>query len=723
MATNQLASYARSLSVTSLMGKIAQFGLRQCRGWFYQAKASERCTYVDEIYDDHWRPPNFLQNVAKNLTSANFQALKAASRRFTKGEFNLLGSGWVAVRYGQPCLGFGDMVYPPAHRPHTPDRLVERLSPGNRSRAQRIRSRIDTAYEPIDWQLDFRSGYRWREDRWAALMPFGHKPAVDIKVPWELGRLQHLPVLGLAWQCAQASKPGFEPAEVYEAAYKNQLLDFLAANPPGFGVNWACTMDVAIRTANLVIASWVFAGSKCDRDLGVHHELSSALIAHGRHIFTNLEWAAEFRGNHYLANIAGLAFVAAYLPSNPETDLWMTFSIDQLTRETAQQFNNDGSNFEGSVCYHRLSAEMVMSATALILGLTPERRDAILGANLNNWPKGPLRPGKSLSWHPDHGPFPGSHFSALERMATFTAKVSKPNKLVVQIGDNDSGRFVKIGLGHLTPDGDEVHLDHNGFVAMAAGLFARPEFEDIAEPEHAVERSFIQSLSGGVILPAAVDYPSFASPSAPHHPNSEDNPKQCETVLDLSSYAVLANIKTHAYPDFGIYIWRSERLFLSIRCGPLGQNGRGGHDHNDQLAIELNIDGEDWVADPGSYVYTASHKHRDAYRSVHAHAAPKFGAHEPGRFNLGMFRLGNQAQAQCLSFSEQSFLGVHFGFSQAVYRALKITDTAITLRDSFGAPPVWTTPADETLSVHSPVELRKRLGLTIPFSPGYGLID
>ena len=59
------------------------------------------------------------------------------------------------------------------------------------------------------------------------------------------------------------------------------------------------------------------------------------------------------------------------------------------------------------------------------------------------------------------------------------------------------------------------------------------------------------------------------------------------------------------YPDFGLWLFRSPRLFVAVRCGPLGQNGRGGHSHNDQLTVEINIDGVDRVADPGTYLYAA----------------------------------------------------------------------------------------------------------------------
>jgi hypothetical protein len=112
-----------------------------------------------------------------------------------------------------------------------------------------------------------------------------------------------------------------------------------------------------------------------------------------------------------------------------------------------------------------------------------------------------------------------------------------------------------------------------------------------------------------------------------------------------------------AYPDFGAFVLRSARAFLGIRCGPVGQDGFGGHAHNDQLAIELNVDGEDWIADPGTYVYTPLPERRNAYRSSLAHFGPRLEGGEPRSLDLGLFRLGPGAEARCLYWGPRGFAG------------------------------------------------------------------
>ena len=47
-----------------------------------------------------------------------------------------------------------------------------------------------------------------------------------------------------------------------------------------------------------------------------------------------------------------------------------------------------------------------------------------------------------------------------------------------------------------------------------------------------------------------------------------------------------SDYKAYSFKDFGIFVWRNEDQYFSVRCGPIGQNGVGGHSHYDQLAIE-----------------------------------------------------------------------------------------------------------------------------------------
>src|SRR5690606_26564694 len=53
---------------------------------------------------------------------------------------------------------------------------------------------ISDNYALINWQKDINNGYEWQWN-WYKNIRYGNNNGADIKVPWELGRMQHLPIL------------------------------------------------------------------------------------------------------------------------------------------------------------------------------------------------------------------------------------------------------------------------------------------------------------------------------------------------------------------------------------------------------------------------------------------------------------------------------------------------------------------------------------------------
>lgn len=75
---------------------------------------------------------------------------------------------------------------------------------------------------------------------------------------------------------------------------------------------------------------------------------------------------------------------------------------------------------------------------------------------------------------------------------------------------------------------------------------------------------------------------------------------------------------TSAFPAGGLYVMQNRDVHLVARWGGVGQNGNGGHGHNDISSYELSY-GETFVVDPGTYVYTADPAARNKFRSSSAH--------------------------------------------------------------------------------------------------------
>jgi hypothetical protein len=617
---------------------------------------------------------------------------------FLAHRFNLLGSGWVEVKHGMKCRGLEGHCYEMGS-PVQPDPeghwLEGRINRSNLRESQRIWGLVDDAYTPIDWHLDFKSGYRWREDLWSHDIPLSCNKGVDIKIPWELARMQHLPQMAWAYGLAKQSQPGFVAPERYIREFRNQILDFIAANPPRFGVNWRSTMDVGIRVSNLLVAYDLFRAYDAEFDNQFKIELFRSAYQHGQHIVDHLEWNGELRGNHYLSNVVCLLFLAAYLPRSPEIDSWLAFAVQELVKEVEIQFNPDGTNFEASTSYHRLSAEMVVYATALVLGLPEEKKRTLMNYDHHlhkGFPK--LKPPPVLVYPcpttDQPTPFSLRYIERLEKMAEFTIHITKKDGHIPQIGDNDSGRFLKLQplfrplkaaevkarirnqcadteLRTNDPDWNEDHLDHRHLVAAINGFFNRNDFADFTDSGW-VETRLVKYLGRGT---------GFLSYKRGDEPTTAER-------AGISVNQQSQSLKLYAYPDFGIYIFRSKDVYLAIRCGSIGQNGHGGHAHNDNLSFELNIKGKDFIVDGGSYLYTPLHEMRNRFRSTGAHSTLVLNGLEQNSWAegfQGLFSMRNDARARVVGLSTGSLRGEHHGFGPGHYRQFELSDSSLIIED------------------------------------------
>lgn len=667
-------------------------------------------------------PPNALRSCSAMLA--------ALAQRYVAHQFDLLGSGWVQVHHGMRCRGLERYRYEPGTPVEAdPDgRWLEgRINPANLAESRRVWRLADPGYRPIDWHLDFKSGYRWSESTWYLDVRYGHLPGVDVKVPWELARMQHLPVLALACALAGEERQELPEPGVLVREFRNQVLDFVAANPPRYGVNWHCTMDVAIRVTNWLVAYDLLRACGACFDDRFEAVFRRSVYEHGRHIDANLEWSPELRGNHYLVNVAGLLFVAAYLPRTPEVDAWLAFGVQELVAEVGHQFQADGSNFEASTSYQRLSAETVTYATALLLGLPEAKHAALWEYDWRAFKKvPPLRPDPlPLAPLPGSGrlvTFPAWYLERLERMAEFIVHSTGPGERVPQIGDNDSGRFLKLlptcrrlsvaaararyrnldGYQELPDDAeywDEEHLDHRHLVAAINGLFDRPDLAAFAG-DREIETAIIHELSGGVRVASyrsrkgrfgaeRVRIPGSGGRAAElGAPEAGSVPGYQAPGPSLPGSDLRSGLELFGYPDFGLYIFRSRRVHLVVRCGSTGQDGYGGHAHNDQLSFELSIDDVPLVVDPGTYLYTALPEQRNRFRSTSMHNTLCPAGREQILWEAGprgLFRLVGDIGLMVEQFDEHGFAGRHEGFGVPHCRRFRLLPTAIVIQDEYEA--------------------------------------
>ena len=300
------------------------------------------------------------------------------------------------------------------------------------------RAETHDGYQPIDWywdpvaQLRFPRGIPHQEWDLYAMRPGN----ADVKLVWELGRCQHWVTLGQAYCLSEDARYGRELA--------HQLDDFMQANPVGIGIQWTCTMDVAIRALNWALAlSLMRSCSAVSVDFW--RRAYDALFAHGQFIFHNLENTYEVTSNHFLSNIVGLYYLASVFQDLPQGAEWDVFCREQLEREIECQVLDDGADYESSVPYHRLVLELFLGA-----------------ARLGVWHNKPL----SEAYH-----------ARLHKMLEFLAGILRPDGKMPQIGDADDGRL------HICTDyGTWLPQDGRHVLAPAAYLLNEARWLSQAGP-------------------------------------------------------------------------------------------------------------------------------------------------------------------------------------------------------------------------------------------------
>jgi hypothetical protein len=501
---------------------------------------------------------------------------------YLKHEFDLLGSGWVN-RDLKKQIALNSI-----HQPFF----------------REITTQISENYQFINWQLDVRSGFEFDVTKQFNEQNIDRSKNVDIKNCWELGRLQHLPQLALA-------AVNNENREEFIDEFKNQCLDFIASNPVGMGVQWACVMDVGIRVSNLLVAYDIFKQLDTETILNEKFNaiFTNSIYQHGLFIYDNLEHKEGAAGNHYLFNIVGLLFVSNYLVDNEGIEKWRLFAENELVLEFFKQFFKDGGNFEGSTTYHCLSAEAMLYGTSLMMSNSRE-----LSQN---------------------------HIDLLFKTGLFIKDVIKPNGEFPQFGDNDSGRLFKFSNDNL--------LNYESLLASFSGLFVT-EFEEFGE-KYSLNKSIIEQLVANRKLTTRNNKNSIVNFqfSISNYQNSET------TEINFPVNVNLEEIKLYAYSDFGIYVYKSDQFYLAISAiSNKNMHHSWGHVHNDKLSFELEVNGVSLVSDPGTYTYTAFPKKRKEFRSTKAHHGIIVKEIEQNKY-IDLFYLEREVKCDILEVQDLSF--------------------------------------------------------------------
>ncbi len=317
-------------------------------------------------------------------------------------------------------------VSPEEYRHICPDdfeRITRRAEDALAHRVDLLGSGLVELGTEIDWHKDYKTNLSWPMHYCRDIDYRNPERRSDVKFPWEVSRMQWVIPAGQAYLLTGNETYAWEVRQVIE--------QWIAANPYAYGVNWASTIEVALR-----ILSWswffhVFAKSKAWSEPSFQGEFLRNLYLHGVFTEKHIE-KSDINGNHYTADAAGLVFAGLFFGECTSARRWADRGWNILAEELPRQVYNDGVDFEGSVAYHRMVFELF---------LLPGLYRAALRLTV-----------------------PEFYQNRLARMARFTAAYSRADGSVPLWGDADDARAL--------PFGPQTIGDHRYVLGLAGCVFA-----------------------------------------------------------------------------------------------------------------------------------------------------------------------------------------------------------------------------------------------------------
>lgn len=285
----------------------------------------------------------------------------------------------------------------------------------------------------VDWHRDPVTRRVWPRRFWTRYELVGGPAAADPKRIHELGRLQHLPRLGRAFLVLGDERCAREVVA--------QMLAWIDQNPPGVGVHWHSSLEIALRTLSWLWAlAFVLPSAALD-------ETSARRI--GKSLFAQLDHVRRHPSlysspNTHLLGEAVALYVGGTLFHDCEPGpTWRAAGLAWLERELDRQVDADGLHRELSPWYQCYAIEFYL----LALTIAPAG-----GRGLE--PRVAAR---------------------VERMLEALMGLARPDGSLPLLGDDDGGRALALGATHYRDPADlwstgAVLFDRGDFKARAGLL-------------------------------------------------------------------------------------------------------------------------------------------------------------------------------------------------------------------------------------------------------------
>lgn len=287
----------------------------------------------------------------------------------------------------------------------------------------------------VDWHLEPVAKKRSPLKHWKQFDELDTDETGDKKIIWELNRHQHFFTLGVAFWLTKDER--------YAETFARHLESWMEKNPPGIGINWFSSLEIAFRVMSWTWAFHFFKGAK-SLTPALFQKALKYIFLQGRHIEKYL--STYYSPNTHLTGEAlGLYYLGTQFPFFNRAEIWKKTGEEILFAELDRQILDDGVYFEQATWYQRYTADFY--AHFLILRtLQNDREQKHLREKL---------------------------VCKLKKQLDFLMCVTRPDGTTPLVGDDDGGKMLPFGRTRCD--------DFRGTLATGAAIFERGDYKFVAE--------------------------------------------------------------------------------------------------------------------------------------------------------------------------------------------------------------------------------------------------